>query len=74
MDKEKTVININLIIWCFVVLGELFILAWILQSGIVLLFALLLYSPITAAFNWPDPDKKVIEENKTTELKTEKAE
>lgn len=74
MDSEKTVININLLIWCFVVIAELFILAWILQSGLVLLFALVLFSPITAAFKWPDPEKKELENKEKAELEVEKAE
>lgn len=53
MSSEKTVINMSLLIWCFVVIAELFILAWLLHSGLVLLFVFILISPITAAFKWP---------------------
>lgn len=62
MDSKKTVINMELLIWCSVVIVELFILSWLVQSFFVLLFGLVLISPIMAAFNWPI-QIKAIEEN-----------
>lgn len=61
MEKEDTVINQELLIWCVVVIIELFVLAWLIQSGLVLLIGLILIPPVKAAFNWPI-DKEAIEE------------
>lgn len=73
MSAEKTVINMSLLLWCFVVIIELCILAY-LVSGIVLLGGIILISPITAAFSWPDVEKIEHDGTKTSEAKTEKAE
>ena len=56
--NENTVINMSLLIWCFVVIIELVILACIIPNPAapaVLLIGLVLYSPITAAFKWRMP-------------------
>ena len=53
MSKEVTGINSELLVWCFIVLLELFILAWLINTGLVLVFGLLLIFPVLAAFNWP---------------------
>ena len=74
MSAEKTVINMSLLLWCFAVIIELCILAY-LVSGLVLLGGVILISPILAAFSWPAVEE--IEHDgttKTSEAKTEKAE
>ena len=73
MSSEKTVINMNLLLWCFVVIIELCILAYLIH-GLVLLFGLILFSPITAAFSWPATEEIEDKNKKTLEEKTEKAE
>ncbi len=55
MSSENTVINMSLLIWCFVVIAELFVLSWILPNGFVLLIGLVLFFPIRAAFKWTAP-------------------
>ena len=73
MSAEKTVVNMSLLLWCFVVIIELCILAY-LVSGLVLLGGIILISPITAAFSWPATEEIEHDGTKTTEAKTEKAE
>ncbi len=72
MSAEKTVVNMSLLLWCFAVIIELCILAY-LVSGLVLLGGIILIPPITAAFSWPDMDEIEQDGTKTTEAKTEKA-
>lgn len=66
MDSEKTLINTELLIWCSVVVVELFILAWLVQSAFMLILGLVLISPILAAFNWPVPTKAIAENTDNT--------
>ncbi len=73
MSSEKTVINMSLLLWCFAVIIELCILAY-LVSGLVLLGGVILISPILAAFNWPAMEEIEHDGTKTSEAKTEKAE
>ncbi|MBQ2594438.1 MAG: hypothetical protein II567_14315 [Candidatus Riflebacteria bacterium] len=73
MSSEKTVINMSLLLWCFAVIIELCILAY-LVSGLVLLGGVILISPILAAFSWPAMDEIEHDGTKTSEAKTEKAE
>ena len=72
MSSEKTVINTHLLIWCFVVIAELIVIAYLVRSGLVLLFALILISPITAAFKWP-MQKEIAEQNNKIEQSSVKA-
>ena len=74
MSSEKTVINMSLLIWCCVVVFEFCIIAYLIGSGLVLLFNLILISPILAAFKWPVIEQTKSVEVRTPELKTEKAE
>ncbi len=74
MSSSKTVINMDLLLWCVVVVIELFVIAYLVGSGLVLLFAAVLIPPVWAAFTWPAP--KQIENNEANqkEIATEKAE
>ena len=73
MSSGKTVINMSLIGWCCVVLIELVILAFLIPSGLVLLFTAVLIPPVWAAFSWPAPAQITDDESKKTELAAEKA-
>ena len=73
MSSGKTVINMSIICWCCVVLIELCIIAWLIPSGLVLLFAVVLIPPIWAALSWPAPAQITEGEAKTTEVAAEKA-
>ena len=57
MEQEtpKTVVNQTLLIWCGVVIVELFVIAHLMASPMALLFGLVLFFPIRAAMNWPAP-------------------
>lgn len=66
MDKQETVINQELLIWCVVVVVELFVLAFLIQSVLVLLIGLVLIPPVKAAFNWPVEEEAI--ENDTEEI------
>ena len=72
MSSGKTVINMSLIGWCAVVFIELCIIAYLLYSGLILLFAAVLIPPVWAAFSWPAP-AQITDNTKTTEVATEKA-
>lgn len=52
-ETEQTVTNQTLLMWCGVVIVELFVIAHLMQSALVLLIGLVLISPIRAAMNWP---------------------
>ena len=73
MNSGKTVVNTSIIGWSLLIIIELFIIAFLVDSGLVLLFSILLISPITAAFNWPAPEQITNGEVKTTETAAEKA-
>lgn len=64
----------NLLLWCFIVIIELIIIAYLIGSGFILLFSLILASPIWAAFSWPAPEQIANGEAKPKELAAEKAE
>ncbi len=66
MDKQETVINQELLIWCVVVIVELFVLAFLIQSGLVLLIGIVLIPPCKAAFNWSVEENAI--ENDTEEI------
>ena len=54
-DAPKTVVNQTLMLWCAVVIVELFVIAHLMASPMVLLFGLVLFLPLRAAMNWPAP-------------------
>ena len=75
MSSKKTVINLDILYWCFIVIIELFVIAYLIPSGFVLLFTAVLIPPIWAAFTWPAPEQQVEnKEEKPKEIATEKAE
>ena len=63
----------SLIGWCCVVVIELIIIAFLIPSGLVLLFAAVLIPPVWAAFTWPAPAQITEGEAKKTEVAAEKA-
>ncbi|MFZ2956956.1 MAG: hypothetical protein WA705_08715 [Candidatus Ozemobacteraceae bacterium] len=54
-ENAKLVINQTLLIWCGVVIVELFVVAKLLEFPWILLTGLILFFPIRAAMNWPAP-------------------
>ena len=76
MSSGKTVINMSIIGWCCVVIIELFIIAYLINSGFILLLSAVLIPPVWAAFTWPAPEVKQVENNDSQpkEIATEKAE
>ena len=74
MSAEKTVVNMSLLLWCFVVIIEIIILVYLANSGLILLGGIILIPPITAAFSWPATEEIEHDGTKNTEAKTEKAE
>ncbi|MBQ3643889.1 MAG: hypothetical protein II961_04755 [Candidatus Riflebacteria bacterium] len=74
MSSEKTVVNMSLLIWCAVVIAELIVIAYLINSGFVLLFMAVLISPILAAFKWPAPQKQLVNAEVKAEVTNEKAE
>lgn len=54
-QPPKTVINSTLMLWCGVVIAELFVIARLMNSSLVLLLALVMFFPLRAAWNWPAP-------------------
>lgn len=51
--ETKIVVNQTLLIWCGVVIIELFIIAQLMQSPLVIFAGFILFWPIKAAMNWP---------------------
>lgn len=51
----NTVINSTLMIWCGIIIIELFIIAFLINSSMVLLLGLVMFFPMRAAWNWPCP-------------------
>jgi len=49
----KYVINQTLLIWCGVIIVELFVIAHLMSSALILLFGLVVIPPARAAWNWP---------------------
>ncbi len=54
-QPPKTVINSTLMLWSGVVIAELFIIAHLMNSSLVLLLSLVMFFPLRAAWNWPAP-------------------
>ena len=54
-DIEKNVTNQTLLLWCGLVIVELFVIAHLMQASIIILIGLVLVSPVRAAMNWPMP-------------------
>jgi hypothetical protein len=61
---EKTVTNQTLLLWCGAVIVEIFVIAHLMQSALVLLAGVILISPLRAAMNWPAPPADEPTENK----------
>lgn len=58
--EPKTVINSTLMLWCGVVIAELFIISHLMNSALVLFFGLILIFPLRAAWNWPSPPDQAL--------------
>lgn len=67
METEKTIINQELLIWCVIVVFELIVLAWLIQSGLILLLGLVLIAPVSAAFSWPVETEAIEEDTEIEE-------
>ncbi len=51
-QETKIVVNQTLLIWCGVVIIELFVIAHLLQSPLIVFAGFILFWPIKAAMNW----------------------
>jgi membrane protein implicated in regulation of membrane protease activity len=70
MTHPEICINQTLLLWCGVVIVEIFILAQLMSFPWIILSALILVSPIKTAFNWPKPIQEK-EKNPEVSDKTE---
>ncbi len=55
MQENEKVINQTLLIWSAVVIVEIFVIASLMQSPLLVFSAFIMYWPIKAAMNWPAP-------------------
>jgi hypothetical protein len=54
-EKPATVINQTVLLWCGVIIVELFVIAHLMGTIWVLLGGLVLIGPLRAGFDWPVP-------------------
>lgn len=59
MEQQEKVINQTLLIWCGVVIIEIFVIAHLMQFPMLVLTAFIMYWPGRAALNWPAPGPEV---------------
>ena len=57
MNKPDKCINQTLLIYCSVVIVEIFIIAYLLSFPWLILACIILYNPIKDAMNWPMPEQ-----------------
>ncbi len=55
MTQPEICVNQTLLLWCGVVIVEIFILAQLMSFPWIILSGFILVSPIKAALNWPKP-------------------
>jgi hypothetical protein len=58
MQQPEKVINQTLLIWCGVVIVEIFVIAHLMQFPWLVFSAFIMYWPGRAAMNWPAPVEK----------------
>lgn len=55
MNNTETCINQTLLIYCCIVVVELFVIAYLLSFPWIILTSIILYRPVVEAMNWPMP-------------------
>ena len=68
MKQPETCINQTLVIWCAVVVVEIFVLASLMNFPWIVFMAIIMFWPAKAAMNWPMEE---IEEEKDKNEKSE---
>ena len=63
MTQPETQINQTLMIWCGVVIAEIFVIAHLMSAPWLILAAGIMFWPAKAAMNWPIELEDAQEEN-----------
>lgn len=64
--KREMVVNQSVLIWSVIIIFETFVIAYLMNSSVLILAALLMFWPIKAAINWPKPVNLVANSNSGT--------
>ncbi|NCB37986.1 MAG: hypothetical protein EOM80_04380 [Erysipelotrichia bacterium] len=59
MKQQEKVINQTLLIWCGVVIIEVFVIAHLMQFPGLVFAAFIMYWPVKAALEWPAPRAEI---------------